>query len=67
MLYAAGAGCLPAGVVGLASIGLPLILAGLLAFAAAGPRVIPRRFAVAAGVLSAGVFVLGVALNIRIS
>jgi hypothetical protein len=67
MLYAAGAGFLPAGVVGLLSIGLPLILAGLLAFAAAGPRIIPRRIAVAAGALSAGVFVVGVALNIRVS
>jgi hypothetical protein len=67
MLYAAAGGFLPAGVLGLASIGLPLILVGLLALVSAGPRRIPLRFGVAAGALSAIAFVIGVALTIRVS
>jgi hypothetical protein len=67
MLYAAAGGFLPAGVLGLASIGLPLILAGLLALAAAGPRLIPLPLGVAAAVLSASAFFVGVALTIRVS
>ena len=66
-LYAAAGGYLPAGVLGLASVGLPLIVAGLLALAAAGPRLIPARSGVAAGALSACVFLVGVALTIRVS
>ena len=67
MLYSAAGGFLPAGVIGLASVGLPLILVGLLALASAGPRRLPLRFGVAAGALSAIVFAIGVALTIRIS
>ncbi len=67
MLYAAAGGFLPAGVLGLASVGLPLILGGLLALVSVGPRRIPLRFGVAAGALSAIVFVIGIALTIRVS
>ncbi len=67
MLYAATGGFLPAGVLGLASIGLPLILVGLLALVSAGSRQIPLRFVVAAHALSAIPFVIGVALTIRVS
>jgi hypothetical protein len=67
MLYAAAGGFVPAGILGLASVGLPLILVGLLALISAGPRRIPQSFGVAAGVLSAIAFVIGVALSIRIS
>ena len=66
-LYAATGGYFPAGILGLASVGLPLIVAGLLALAAAGPRLIPARSGVAAGALSACVFLVGVALTIRVS
>lgn len=67
MLYAAAGGFVPAGILGLASVGLPLILVGLLALISAGPRRIPQRFGVAAGALSAIAFVIGVALTIRVS
>jgi hypothetical protein len=67
MLYAAAGGFLPAGVLGLASIGLPLILVGLLALVSAGARSIPLRFGVAAGAMSAITFVIGVALTVRVS
>ena len=67
MLYAAAGGFVPAGILGLASVGLPLFLVGLLALISAGPRRIPQRFGVAAGALSAIAFVIGVALTIRIS
>ena len=67
MLYAAAGGFLSAGVLGLASIGLPLIVVGLIALTSAGPRRIPRTLAVAAGALSAAAFVIGVALTIQVS
>ena len=58
---------MPAGILGLASVGLPLILVGLLALISAGPRRISQSFGVAVGALSAIAFVIGVALTIRIS
>ena len=61
MLYSAAGGFVPAGIVGLASVGVPLVLVGLLALISAGPRRIPQGFAVAAGALSAIIFVIGVA------
>jgi hypothetical protein len=67
LLYAAVGGYLPAGVLGLASVGLPLIVAGLLALSAAGPRLVPVRLGLAAGALSAGLFLAGVAVTIRVS
>ncbi len=67
MLYAAAGGFLPAGILGLASVGLLLILVGFLALVAAGPRIVPSRLGVAAGGLSAFAFAIGVALTIRVS
>ena len=67
LLYAAAGGLLPAGVLGLASIGLPLIVAGLLALVAAGSRLIPLPLGVTAAVLSTSAFFVGVALTIRVS
>ena len=46
---------------------VPLVVVGLLALISAGPRRIPQGFAVAAGALSAIIFVIGVALTIRVS
>lgn len=66
-LYAAAGGYFPAGILGLASVGLPLIVAALLALTAAGPRLIPVRRGVAAGALSACAFLVGVAATIRVS
>jgi hypothetical protein len=67
MLYASAGGFVPAGVLGLASIGLPLILVGLLALISVGPRRITYRSGVVAGAVSAIVFAIGVALTIRVS
>jgi hypothetical protein len=67
LLYAAAGGLHAAGFLGLASIGLPLIVATLLSLTAAGSRVIPARRGLAAGLLSAGVFVVGFAATVRVS
>ena len=67
MLYVAAGGFVPAGILGLASVGLPLLLVGLLALISAGPRRIPQRVGVAAGALSAIAFVIGAAMTIRVS
>lgn len=67
MLYASAGGFVLAGVLGLASIGLPLILVGLLAIISAGPRRITYRVGVAAVAASEIAFAVGVALTIRVS
>jgi len=66
-LYAASGGFFPAGVLGLASVGLPLIVAALLSLTAVGSHLLPRRIVAAAAGLSAGAFLIGVAATIRVS
>jgi len=63
VLYDASAGYLLAGFVGLASVGLPLILAGILAGVAVGPRRVSARLAATAVLMSAASFILGFALT----
>ena len=62
-LYGATAGYLLAGVVGLASIGLPLVLAGLLALVAAGPRRLPVVVVATVAAVLLSAFLLGLALT----
>jgi len=63
MRYAAAPGLVLAGGLGAASIGLPLVLAGLLSLASAGPRLVSIRAGTAAGAVSVLVFLSGVALT----
>ncbi len=62
-LYGATAGYLLAGVVGLASIGLPLVLAGLLALVAAGPRRLPVVVVATVAAVPLSAFLIGLALT----
>ncbi len=52
-----------AGVVGLASIGLPLVLAGLLALVAAGPRRLPVVVVATVAAVPLSAFLIGLALT----
>lgn len=61
--YAAASGFVLAGAMAAASIGLPLVVAGLLALAAADPRVISVRAGASAAALAATAFVAGVAIT----
>ena len=63
LLYGATAGYLLAGVPGLASIGLPLILAGLLALVAAGPRRLPVWVVATVVAVPMSLFIIGLALT----
>lgn len=63
LLYGATAGYLLAGVVGLASIGLPLVLAGLLALVAAGPRRLPVVVVATVAAVPLSAFLIGLALT----
>lgn len=63
LLYGATTGYLSAGVVGLASTGLPLILAGLLAFVAAGPRRLPVGVVATVAAVPLSVFIIGLVLT----
>ena len=63
LLYGATSGYLVAGLVGLASIGLFLIVAGLLALIAAGPRRVSTGVVATVVAISASVFLIGMALT----
>lgn len=63
LLYGAATGYLAAGIAGLASIGLPLVGAGLLAYVAAGPRRVSVGVASIPVVLSASALIIGMALS----
>lgn len=64
-LYAATSGYLVAGIVGLASIGLFLIIAALLAYIAAGPRQASQGVAAAAMAIPVVAFVVWTALHLN--
>lgn len=63
LLYGAATGFILAGVVGLASIGLFILLPGLLAFAAAGPRQLSIWRIATTGAAVAFTLVIGLALT----
>ncbi len=63
LLYGATTGYLLAGVVGLASIGLFLIVAGLLAFIGAGPRRVPVGVVAVVVAILASALIIGMALT----
>lgn len=63
LLYGATTGYLLAGLLGLASIGLFLIVAGLLAFIGAGPRRVPVGVVAAVVAMSASALIIGIELT----
>jgi hypothetical protein len=63
LLYAATAGYVLSGAWGAASIGWPLLLAGLVVFATLRPRIIPVWAAAGAITCSAAAFISGIAVT----
>ena len=63
LLYGATTGYLLAGLLGLASIGLFLIVAGVLACIGAGPRRVPVGVVAAVVAVSASALIIGMALT----
>jgi hypothetical protein len=63
LLIASGTGLLEAGALALPSIGILLVLAGLLAFVSAGPRRVSWPMTVAISIVVTVVFLGGIALT----
>jgi hypothetical protein len=63
LLIASATGLLEAGALALASIGIFLLLAGLLAFVSAGPRRLSWPTTVATSIIVTAVFLCGIALT----